>query len=304
VVRKRVLETWCGEGEVSYDRLVGTQGAAEIPRHFGAGSLFASRKVIVLTDPIAGEKGTPLSSLGKNQLAALEATCKSIPKEMDLLLIETGMMKKTSAVTKTLAGLAFSVDTTPPKGAVRRSWIELMARRSQVNLAPDLMEALSASEIPLGTVLADLNKLAIAVEEGAEATMELWRDLTQSSPEVSIWEMGDFLTQGKTAQVLRVLKDLRAEGLRIHELLPALFTWNQQRLQIRSNQLAGTGKDPEGIHPFVLRKIGSQISKLPIDRLRKEGMALYRLDRISKQSLEDPEIALEKTLTSFSERRM
>jgi DNA polymerase III delta subunit len=249
------------------------------------------------------KRGLPSPRWGKNQLSVLEGACRAIPKETDLLIIETGILKKTSAVLKTLSDLALTVDTTPPKGGNRRNWIELMAKRVQVNLAPDLTEALSAAEIPLGTILADLSKLSLAIEIGEEASIELWKELTQSSPEVSIWEVGDYLTQGKTAQVLKVLKDLRAEGLQIHDIVPALFTWNQQRLQIRSNQLAGAGKEPEGIHPFVVKKIGSQISKVPMERIRKEALALYRLDRISKQSLENPEIALEKTLTCFSERK-
>ncbi|MCA9433309.1 MAG: hypothetical protein KC940_22515, partial [Candidatus Omnitrophica bacterium] len=56
VVRKRIIETWCGEGEISYDRLVGTQGAGELEKHFGSASLFATRNVIVLADPAVGEK--------------------------------------------------------------------------------------------------------------------------------------------------------------------------------------------------------------------------------------------------------
>ena len=303
VVRKRIVTAWCGEGEVSFDRFVGTQGASDVLRNFGAASLFATRKVTVLSDPATGEKGAALSQLGKNQLAALVDACQKIPKETDRLIIETATLKKTSAVFKALNKVAFLVDTSPPKGAQRGKWIELMAKRSQVRLEPALQQAMSASETPLGTILADLNKLSLAVDEGREVPLELWRELTQAAPDVSVWEIGDYLTQGKTAEVFKTLNHLRSQGNSIHDLLPALFNWNQQRLQIRANQLRGDGAPPQGIHPFVLKKIGSRLNRIPIDRLRREGLALYQLDRLSKQSLEDPEIALEKTLVSFSEKK-
>ncbi len=304
VVRKRIIEAWCGEGETSFDQLIGTQGAVEVEKNFGAASLFATKNLLVLSDPGAGDKGTPLSSLGKNQLATLIQACKNIPTQTDRLIIETGTLKKTSAVFKALEKVAQTVDTSPPKGSIRRNWIELMTRRVQVVLSPPLLDAMSASEVPLGTVLADLNKLSLAVDEGVEVPVELWKELSQAGPEVSVWELGDYLTQGKTARLIQVINNLRGEGHTIHDLLPSLFTWNQQRLTIRSNQISGGGKEPEGIHPFVLKKIGSQLGKVPLERIRNEGMALYRLDRISKQSLEDPELALDKTLTSFSERKI
>ncbi|MCA9410852.1 MAG: hypothetical protein KC931_05300 [Candidatus Omnitrophica bacterium] len=300
VVRKRIIETWCGEGEISYDRLVGTQGAGELEKHFGSASLFATRNVIVLADPAVGEKGTALSSLGKNQLAALEHAIKSIPKQTDLLVLETATLKKTSVLLKLLSKHATLVDASPPKGAARRKWLELMAKRVQVRLTPDLIEAMTAAETPLGTLLADLTKLSLAVEPEEEASVDLWKELTQSSPEVSIWEIGDHLNDGRTASVLKILKDLRGEGRTIHDLLPSLFNWSQQRLQIRSNQLRGGGDSPEGIHPFVLKKIGSKIGKTSMDSIRREARELYRLDRVSKQSLENPEQALEKALVSFS----
>ena len=304
IVRKRIVETWCGEGEVSFDRVVGTQGVGDLSNHFGSASLFATKNVIALSDPAPGEKGTALSSLGKNQLATLEKACASIPKQTDLLVIETATLKKSSVVFKTLSKLAFEVDVAPPKGAVRKKWIEIMAKRTEVRLSPPLLDAMNASEVPLGTLLADMNKLSLATEPEEEASIELWNELTQSSPEVSVWEIGDFLNQGQTAKVVETLRNLRTEGRTIHELLPALFNWSQQRLQIRSHQLHGGADDPEGIHPFVLKKIGSRIGGVSIERIRKETRELYRLDRVSKQSLEDPELALEKSLVSFTERKI
>lgn len=303
VVRRRLIEHWCGEGESDFDRLVGAQGAADLVNHFGAASLFAMRKVLVLCDPSPTEKGTSLASMGKNQQAAFFEACGLIPRGMDLLLVQTGMMKSTSVVLKGLSKIALGVDASPPKGAVRRTWIDLMARKAEVTLSPELAEAMAGSEIPLGVLKADLEKLALAVEPGAEAPLEIWKDLTQADPEATVWEIGDHLTLKKTGQLLKVLHDLRTEGLTIHDLLPALFTWCQQRLQIKAHEASKRGGSPEGVHPFVLKKIGSQLNKIPLAVIREEALALYRLDRISKQSLENPELALEKTLVSISERK-
>lgn len=296
-LRRRIVAVWCGEeagGQT--DRLVGTAGVAALPGAMGAGSLFAEKKVLALADPAPGEKGTSLAQMGKNQLAALEEAIASMPSDINRLIIETGTLKKTSILDKMLAKKTEQVDVSPPKGAARRKWIEILAKRSEVALEPDLWEAMTAGSAPLSALAADLEKLSLATADGDKATLDVWRDLSQTDPEATVWEIGDHLGAKRADRALDSLNSLRREGRTIHEVLPSLHTWNQQRLQIKSHEAGGGRGAPEGVHPFVLKKIGAQISRRSLESLRKEQRDLLYLDRCSKQSWEDPELALEKFL--------
>jgi len=296
-VRRRIVVSWCGEGAGGQvDRLIGTPGIAALAGTMAGGSLFADKKVVALSDPPPGEKGPSLAQMGKNQAKALEEAILSMPDDLNRLIIETGTLKKTSILHKLLADRSEQVDVSPPKGAARRKWIEILAKRSEVALEPELLEAMSAGSAPLSALAADIEKLSLAVGEGEDATLEIWRDLSQTDPEATVWEIGDHLGARKPDRAMDSLHSLRREGHTIHDILPSLHTWSQQRLQIKSHETSGAPGAPEGVHPFVLKKITAQVSRRTLESLRREQRELLYLDRCSKQSWEDPEIALEKFL--------
>jgi DNA polymerase III delta subunit len=300
-VRRRIVEKWCGEeGSLSTERLIGTGGIPQIGGAMGAGSLFADKKVVILSDPEPGEKGSPLSGMGKNQLAELVAAIKAVPAGMNRLVIETGGMKTTSAAAKELAKVCETVDTASPTGAARKKWIALMAKKVGVSLEEDLSLSMAASSTPLQTLLLDMEKLSLAAEEGARATLDLWRDLSQSDPDATVWEIGDNLGGGNPGEALEKLATLKHQGMTIHEILPSLLTWNQQRLRVKSFQAGGGSGNPDGVHAFVAKKMAEQIRRRSLKDLRGEQKDLVYLDRCSKQSWEDPEILLEKFLVQVA----
>ena len=298
-VRGRIAAVWCGvEGNTYPERLVGTTGIADLAGTAVSGSLFAERKVVLLADPGPGEKGKALSGLGKNQLQTLVDTIHDWPTEENCLVIETGSLKKNSALLSRLTGLATQVDTSPPTGAARAGWIKLLARRSGVTLGTELLEAMTASSASLGVLVSDLEKLALAVPEGEEPSLELWKDLSQADPEATVWEIGDHLGAGKPGLALASLKTLEADGRTVHEILPSLLSWNQQRLRVKSHAVSRIQGDPKDVHPFVVRKIGNQVARVPLSEIRREQRELLYLDRCSKQSWEDPDTVLEKFLVT------
>jgi DNA polymerase III delta subunit len=298
-VRGRIGAAWCGiEGNTYPDRLVGTTGIAGLAGAAAAGSLFAERKVIVLADPGPGEKGKPLSGMGKNQLQTLVDAIRDLPTDQHCLVIETGPLKKSSALLARLSGLAAQVDTSQPTGAARAGWIKLLARRSGVTLGMELMEAMTAASAPLGVLVSDLEKLALAVPEGEEPSLELWKDLSQADPEATVWEIGDHLGAGKPGSALASLRTLETGGHTVHEILPSLLSWNQQRLRVKSHALSRIQGDPKDLHPFVVRKIGNQVARVPLSEIRREQKELLYLDRCTKQSWENPHTVLEKFLVT------
>jgi len=301
-LRNRIIEVWTGkEADSAVERLVGTGAIPELFSAGGPGSLFTSRKVIILSDPSQGERGTSLSSAGKNQIAELASTLAEIPKVANRVIIETGTLKATSGLNKTLAKIAVQVDTSPPKEAGRQKWIPLLAKRAAVRLAPDLSRAMSVSTAPLGTLVEDLEKLALATEEGEEASLATWTALSQADPESTVWEIGDNLGLGRADNALESLKNLEDAGQDTYSILPSMLSWNQQRLQVKSYDESRGQGNPEGVHPYVLRKVRGQVSNRLLKRLRDEQRALHELDWLLKRGLEDPHVTLEKLFVQFAQ---
>lgn len=309
VVRKRIVAVWCGEGgDAPVEILLGTEGAANLPKAFGSSSFFESRKVIVLTDPPASSrkgagKTNPLSVMGKNQISALKTAVGDLPVETCRLVIETGVLKPGSQLLKVLGDVTDQVDVSPPRQSARQKWVTLMAQKTGVLLEPDLEEALSASDAPLGVLLADLEKVALATPEGVEAQVHTWQSLTQAEPESTVWEIGDHLGAGKAGNALACLRNLEAAGTNINQIVPALLSWNQQRLQVKSIEAGRKDCTPTGMHPFVVKKMKAQVAHRSLAELRKEQRRLCYLDRALKQSWENPHTLLEKILVEFAAGR-
>lgn len=306
-VRKRIRETWQEPGsDIEVQNLVGIEGAARLPSVLGLSGFFSSRKVIYLFDAPVKKKQrkddpTPFSYMGKKQIATLVEDIKQIPQESLRLVIDPGSSRKDNALQKALAAVTTQVDVSPPKGKEREEWIKGLAKRAGAVLEKDLEQMMVASEEPLRTLAADLEKVGLATPEGGQASIALWQSLTQADPQSTIWEIGDNLGAGNPEGALRAIRNLKAGGLDIYGIVPAVLTWNQQRLQLKSHGQEGDG--PPGMHPFVVRKIRGQIGRKTLDQLRQEQRKLFRLDRALKQSWENPHILLEKLLVEFSGRR-
>lgn len=305
-IRKRVLELWQdpNSGTETMD-LVGIEGAVKLPSAMGLSSFFTSRKVVHLFDAPAKKRKadpTPLSFMGKKQIAGLVAAIGQIPTDSVRLIIDPGSAKKDSGFQKALAEVSVQVDVSPPKGQRRQEWIRILAKRAGAQMDPELEQTMTTIEAPLRILAADLEKLSLATPDGGSANVALWLALTQTDPQSTIWEIGDNLGTGNTAGVLRALKNLESGGLDVYGIVPAILSWNQQRLQVKSYTQGHREGDPPGLHPFVAKKMRAQVSKRTLEQLRLEQRKLLRLDRSLKQSWENPHTLLEKLLVEFSQR--
>ncbi len=303
-VRRRIATTWSLEGEEpTVEIVLGSPGVSALGGAATGGSFFSIRKVLVLTDPPASNRKNQkiplLSTMGKNQLAELARVLRTLPMEHVRVIIETGELKPVSPLLKTLAGCAVQVDASPPKGRARQQWILALAKRAEVRLAADLVESMTACDAPLAVLAADLEKVALATDENQEADLNVWLALTQAEPQAKIWETGDALGEGNPGKALAAMKTLEDGGTDIYGMVPALLSWSQQRLQVKSLDARGGGS-PEGLAPFIARKIKPQVAGRSLARLRREQHALFHLDRALKQSWENPHTLLEKLLVEFS----
>lgn len=303
-IRKRVQEVWQDpSSDTEILNLAGIEGAAKLPTAMGLSSFFTTRKVIFLFDAPAKKRKddpTPLSYMGKKQTAALVDAIGQIPSDSVRLVIDPGSAKKDTGYQKALMAVTEQVDVSPPRGSRRQEWLSRLARKAGASLDQDLEQMMVAMDVPLRTMAADLEKLGLATPEGEKANASLWRSLTQADPQSTIWEIGDSLGAGNAGGALRAIRNLESSGLDVYGIVPAILSWNQQRLQVKSHgQNSG---DPAGMHPFVVKKIRAQVGKKSLNQLRHEQRMLFRLDRSLKQSWENPHILLEKLLVEFSIR--
>lgn len=305
-IRKRVLELWQDpDSDTESLNLVGIEGAESLPSAMGMSSFFSSRKVIFLLDAPAKRKKedhTPFSFMGKKQMAALVEAIGQIPQESVRLVIDPASAKRDTGLQKALSAVTVQVDVFSPKGKIRHEWISLLARKAGATLDHGLEEMMVASEASLRTLAYDLEKVSLATPEGGKATVPMWQALTQADPQSTIWEIGDNLGVGNTGGVLRAIKNLESGGLDVYGIVPAILSWNQQRLQVKSYTHSRSEGDPPGIHPFVAKKIRAQVTRKSLEQLRQEQRKLFRLDRSLKQSWENPHTLLEKLLVEFSQR--
>jgi len=305
-VRRQIQTAWQDpSSDIEILNLVGIEGAAKLSSAMELSNFFCSRKVIYLFDAPSKKQRkddpTSFSYIGKKQIATLVEEIKQIPEESVRLVIDLGSPKKDSALQKALAGVAILVDVFSPKGKDRQEWVSILAKRAGANLEQNLEQTMIASDVSLRTLAADLEKLAMAAPDDGKATIAMWMSLTQADPQSTIWEIGDSLGVGNTGGALRALRNLESGGLDVYKIMPAILGWNQQRLQIKS--LPKDSGDPPGMHPFVVKKIRSQVGNKTLNQLRQEQRKLFHLDRSLKQSWENPHTLLEKLLVEFAGRR-
>jgi DNA polymerase III delta subunit len=305
-VKQQIIHAWSPvETGAEVVSLVGIEGALKLPNLFGIGSLFSSRKIIILADSTTAKRSkrdpTPLGLMGKKQIAVLLQSIQKIPPETVRLIIHpTPPKKEKRTLDNALGEVLEVVDVTSPKGKQRLQWIKMLASKAGVLLAPDLEDQMSRSTVPLKTLAIDMEKVALATEEGETASVQTWLLLSQAEPEATVWEISDRLGESNPAKALDSLQILEKTGIPIYQIIPILLNWNQQRLQVKAASLSGSKETVAGLHPFVVKKIQQQVSRLPISLIREQQRQLFYLDRCLKQSWENPHVLLEKMMIEFS----
>ncbi|HET9720378.1 MAG TPA: DNA polymerase III subunit delta [Solirubrobacteraceae bacterium] len=107
-------------------------------------------------------------------------------------------------------------------------WVIAQARALGLEVAPDAARALVAH---VGDrqqrLLRELEKLALDLGPGASVDVETVEEATAASAERRAWSLADALVSGDSAQAVRLLLQIRAQG----ERLPGLIYWMSSRLR-------------------------------------------------------------------------
>lgn len=281
--------------EAVRERVKGFDGEAEKldagelePRHlpdlFMGASLFSPNRLVVLRG----------ASTNKTLWSELEQWIERVPKETEILLIETNPDKRTRTY-KLLQKHATVKEFAELNEAELASWLQMHARTLGVEVQPDVLRYLiSYVGRDQWRLRSELDKLLLAEKP---LTKELIQDVSEPYPEATAFELLDGVFSGSDARVHELLSLLR-EREDPYQFFGLL---SSQVLALYAIQCGG-GRRPDEIakdmalHPFVVRKltgVANKLGKKSIERLIAE---LAHADERIKTSGVDPWRQLEITL--------
>ncbi len=264
--------------------------------------LFATEKMIVfLHTSVLGD------ALQKLMIKFLKEDRGSFPEHTILLFVETGKIKKTHPLTKTLLAVMDTEEICDMKdGKALRAMIsrELATSHPGVQFAPQAL-ALFLTLVAEDTakLMTELEKVATFTSEGiiTVADIEL---LLAPGAERTLFEALDALGRGDRKQALLLFRRETEKSEGAFPVL-SLCAWQVRRLLVvreaydrgirRPADIVSATKLP----PFTVQKILASIEHFPLTRI-KNGLALLSdIDTAWKQGKADPEVSLDLFVWKF-----
>jgi DNA polymerase-3 subunit delta len=179
-----------------------------------SGSLFSSRRLVELRLPT----GRPGEAGGK----ILMELSQSPPADV-VLLVRTGKLDKSARATKwvkTLEGAAVAITVYPLETAQLPRWVERRMRAAGLTPGPGVAELLAYHTE--GNLLAGAQEIdKLVLHFGARAIgLDDIEGILGDNARYSVYTLADASLRGARAEVVRILRTLRAEGE-----APALVSW-------------------------------------------------------------------------------
>ena len=160
------------------------------------------------------------------------------------------------------------------------------------NDAKDLLADLLAGN--RGAVETELSKLVNYKSNGETVDIEDVKNLTNGFEVFSVFELADFVIDGKTAKVLKMLRSLIAEGNAPVQLTSLL----QQHFS--TLYLVKNGKPPIGNRSFLIYKFKPQAAKYSNERLEQIIIEIAETDAKLRRFGMAPEMTLEVLAMSLT----
>lgn len=255
-----------------------------LPDLFMGASLFSPNRLIVLRG----------ASANKTLWPELEQWVERVPKETEILLIETSPDKRTKTY-KLLQKHATIKEFGDLNEAELAAWLQAHARTLGVEVQPDMLRYLiSYVGRDQWRLRSELDKLLLAEKP---LTRELIQDVAEPYPEATAFELLDGVFSGSDARVHALLALLRERedpyqffGLLSSQVLAlfAIASGGSRRADEIARDMA--------LHPFVVRKLGTVANKLGKKNIERLIEQLAHADERIKTTGVDPWRQLEITL--------
>lgn len=266
------------------------------------GGLFAAEKMVVFLHPfVLGETSEKLMA------KFLEEQIVTLPEKTILLLVHTGKIKKTHALTKLLLAKMDKeevYDTLSGRAIENLVTKELALFNGQVQFdAQALQLFLTFTNGNTARQMSELEKLATFKGEGVITEGDV-RELLEAPNESLIFNALDALGRGDRKQALLLFRQETKKSDGVFPVL-SMCAWQVRRLLLvrdawdhgirRASDITAATKLP----PFTVQKALATIEHFPLPRL-KQGLALLSdIDTNLKQGKADPEVSLDLFVWKF-----
>lgn len=300
IAEREVFEAGAGQREPDWDALVAS---------FNAPSLFASRRLVEIRLPT----GKPGKEGGK---AIVEFCAAPSPDVVLLVTCEEWSRSHGGDWSQAIARVGAVAVAWPVKAHELPGWIDRRLRAK--GFSPDRDAVVLLAERVEGNLLAaaqEIEKLALLFRDAAPATprggrpltLDTLRSLIADASRYDVFRLIDAAMNGQPAQVVRILRGLRAEGEAVPALLGMIVMELQRgaalaQVQARGGNLTAAFKAQrvwDAKQPMYKRALQRHAPAAWEAMLVQAGL----VDRIAKgRAPGDAWVALERLMVALAER--
>lgn len=218
------------------------------------------------------------------------------------LVVTAGKPNRRRKVFQELIKKATVVEAQPYKAYAARKWVMEEADRLGIKVSSGIAGLLvEYCGTSLTALMNELEKAALyAGEDKSGLTRDEWLVLLGETTETNLFAMLDRVTEGKTAEALRLLDQLLTAG---EAEMKLVFMLSRQIrlllltviLQHKKGSLVNSGELVKELHchPYVAEKLVAQVQKLSFARLRAAHRRLLQADLRIKTGQSGPRLELE-----------
>lgn len=276
-IRQAVNEVVAAHPDASLERVEASMlKPNDMPQLLSGASLFANEKLVIIED----------LSQNKTIWTDIDGLLDTVPDETTLLLVESSPDKRTKAY-KWLQKNAEVREFNELDERAAAEWLQAEARRNDVELHRESAQYLvHYVGLDQWRLKGELEKLLLAE---APITRELIQDITEPHPQATAFELLDAAFGGDQQTLERLLAIIsRSEDpYKFFGLLAS------QVFALVAVKAAGQRRPDEiakdlGLHPFVVRKVGSLANRLDQTKVNQVVETLAKGDEQLKTTGADP----------------
>ena len=235
---------------------------------------------------------------------ALPPALAEMPESTTLVLVD-GEVSASNAMLKLLAPMAEVREFVPLRQRAVPDWIRARAAKLGLSVSPravGLLAELVGND--LRTLSQELEKLGVYAE-GRQIEEEDVRELVSSAREASVLGMVDAVVEGRSGQAVRLLEQLRDEGVASMAALNMIT--RQYRNLVLAKELLLAHLSPAEIgqrvgirSDFALRKVMEQSRRYTMPQLEAAFGRLLEADAAIKRGIYDEDLAVDILLEDLS----
>lgn len=290
-VQSRIDATIASQGREAVERVdVAALKPSDMPQLLTGASLFSTEKLVVIDD----------LSANKAVWGDIDLLLANVPDETNLLLIESHPDKRTKAY-KWLQKNAKVRELNELDERSAAQWLQTEARRQDTDLQPEVARYLVGYVgLDQWRLKGELDKLLLAE---VPITKDLIQDITEPHPQATAFELLDAAFGGDQATLERLL----AIVSRSEDPYKFFGLLSSQVFALVAVKAAGQRRPDEvakdiGLHPFVVRKVGSLASRIEQTKLNDVVATLAKGDEQLKTTGVEPWTLIGRLLLTMNAR--